>query len=578
MSFKLYYHSLGNTVTEGSITGSTFSASDTTLFPTRLTDNATTIHTYFRGQNEVKGVRFANASGLSLTSLVCYLRSVQPSGQIDLYSSSNATTGYSLVDSTNNLESWSILEFTADSSAYFVVQFSGYYDVDVGKIMLGSFWNPHRFDLTNLFKTNPGSDVLEGYSGVEHSNRKSNLEHQFTLSWKILSETEKDNLQSMISNYNGKFLMLYEYTTPTRMREEWYFVDFVTIPVIVELAYQAYSVSMTLRGLKGEWFELFVGGEDDDDDDTNDDDPDPEDDDEPEDGTGGADSPLNCVRIWSMWRVGSDGRFGIMYQYYDGINSRFMVAIGKKKKSGEIDFGTPVLLVDDVLTYVQGAGKEFAQNKEVIVFVDNRASKIYGKILTLTDMEISAGASNDLESVSAVQQMDMGLTGALTFNFYYGLFGANVPGNWPLYAKACTISGDTITEGAETTWADTTTLHNFGLMVTDSPPNSHVVVVVDYITLDTIENGVEVEYLMPNYVFPSTGDGSTITSGVSGVYTIDEAGISTPNDGVHLYQDERGEYSYSFHLMSHNKDLHYFFFSHSLDVTSSSEMWGFFPD
>ena len=154
MGVKFYYHSLGTTVTEGSISGSTFSASDITRFPTRTTDYSLATHSNFKGKNQSKALRFENPDGLDIRSLVVHIaKSYELIGTITLYASSNALTGYSSLG-TLQMETWSILEISADTSAYFLVDFSGYYDIDVGKIMVGNYWNPSMFGLQNTLKAN----------------------------------------------------------------------------------------------------------------------------------------------------------------------------------------------------------------------------------------------------------------------------------------------------------------------------------------------------------------------------------------------------------------------------------------
>jgi hypothetical protein len=268
----LYYDSVNMREPKmGSVTAGVFTPSDTTSYMGVTIDEDTRVTTNFAGSS-AKGIRFTAdvSTGVfveDITDLVGtitdYVEDLGTAGigtsthllinllsgtpNVEVWASDSRTSGYvKYFDSSIENNTWSInaLDSTV-SKSYYVVQFTGTYDIDVGEIVLArKISDLYRYGLgwsESLvpFVTNKGS-----WDGGEFSNKKSASKVDKSFDWRFMDQSYLDKLKSLRSGIYGsaKSILMVEGSDRT-------FGKLQGDIIPKEVAYGNYSVNLSVRAI-----------------------------------------------------------------------------------------------------------------------------------------------------------------------------------------------------------------------------------------------------------------------------------------------------------------------------------------
>ena len=213
---------------EGAVVAGVFTPADTTSFPGVVMDDSFKVTTNFTGSTP-KGIRFIAQSksgtrfgdideyfgnideyfsdlGDAGIGTAAYLIIHRLSGtpNVEVWSSNSSSTGYvKKFDSTIEDNDWSINAITSSSASYFVVQFTGSHNIDVGEIILAQkISDLHRYQLGFSEGLIPAVKLKGSYGGGEFSNAlDNNMEHR-SMNYEV-NQTYADKLTSLRSGiYN----------------------------------------------------------------------------------------------------------------------------------------------------------------------------------------------------------------------------------------------------------------------------------------------------------------------------------------------------------------------------------------
>ena len=269
---EFYFDSINATdPTMGTVTAGAFSESTTTITPHHLTDDNIFTYTNFISTGE-KGVRLYKelrsdnyweritddwdaiteywnlfAKATAATYFGIYTSKVYNAGFVELYGSVSAATGYVLLDTFYiEEEGWKISNIGDQSYKYYVVQFSGSYDIDIGSIIIGGIYTtPIRYELGNVFSTIPQNDFLNSYNGYEYSNKNAPIKEEIDFTFWNISTQEKVKVEQFIEDASERNF-LYREDSVDKV------VHFKKKPTFTEIASGYWSVHFNIAEQAGE--------------------------------------------------------------------------------------------------------------------------------------------------------------------------------------------------------------------------------------------------------------------------------------------------------------------------------------
>ena len=218
----IYYDSIDMRYPKmGAVVGGVFTPADTTSFPGVVMDDSTKVTTNFTGTTP-KGIRFLaqSRSGIRVFDIDEYVFDIGTAGigtanyllinrlsgtpNVEVWASDQSVTGYvKKFDSAIEDNDWSINAITSSSASYFVVQFTGTNNVDVGEIILAQkISDLQRYQLGWTEGLIPAVKLKGSHGGGEYSNTTdNNMEHR-SMSYEV-NQTYVDKLTSLRSGiYN----------------------------------------------------------------------------------------------------------------------------------------------------------------------------------------------------------------------------------------------------------------------------------------------------------------------------------------------------------------------------------------
>ena len=264
----IYWDSINMRYPEkGSVSGGVFTPSDTTDEVGLLIDNSIELSTNFTGSTP-KGVRFIadTFAGLSFSQITTrsfselnerfshigiagigsadyVIIKCDDNPNVEVWASDESMVNYTKVfDSTIENNAWSINALDSSTSAsYFVVQFTGNYNVNVFEMILAKrITDVYRYD-TWTEKQNFNVALNTAHNGGEFSNKQGVSTVDKNFSWKVMNQTYmNDILTFRDSVYNqDKYFLTVE--------DDRKFGKLLNDPTPIEVGYQHYSVDLNVR-------------------------------------------------------------------------------------------------------------------------------------------------------------------------------------------------------------------------------------------------------------------------------------------------------------------------------------------
>ena len=255
----------------GSVTSGNFTPASTTDYMGVVMDDSYKVTTNFTGSS-AKGIRFVadvrtgihvfdieedvfdideyvfdmgTASIGTATHLLIHRLDSTNNPTVEVWGSDDSATNYTRVfnSALETGDVWSINTLdSSTSNKYFVVQFTGSYNVDVGEIILAQkISDLHRYGLSFNESLIPSVKVKGSYDGAEFTNfTDNNMEHR-TLTYEALSQTYLNKLKSLREGiYNRDKWFLFDDGT-RRFGKLQNDIDYT------EVAYKHYSAILNVR-------------------------------------------------------------------------------------------------------------------------------------------------------------------------------------------------------------------------------------------------------------------------------------------------------------------------------------------
>ena len=199
------------TVTDGTVSGTTFSSSGSVVNEERANDMS--ISTAFTSFGADDALRFdVGSENASINADRAALYFTSAHGQdMKIYSGSSTTAmGTALVNKTDNwVEGWNELSFSDASGRYkFIHATTGTID-DITEVMIGKKLSLTNVELSSTEGINYGNDMLVSHGGEEYSNQRYGEKRFWNFNLRYCSSSYKTSLQTMRDAVNGahyKFL------------------------------------------------------------------------------------------------------------------------------------------------------------------------------------------------------------------------------------------------------------------------------------------------------------------------------------------------------------------------------------
>ncbi len=211
MAREFIHDSVGlteSTLTDGTASGSTFSASSSVTNEERAIDMS--ISTAFTSFNADDTLRFDLGSAQTANCIALYYSSAH-GHDFKLYRGSSATAmGTEILNQTASIsQGWNVITFTETSGRYwFLRSTTGTID-DITEIIIG---NRYEFDVNPEINATIGeefgTDVVTSYGGNEYANKRHEPKTTFSFSFSHILSTQKtafENLNADVQDFK-KFL------------------------------------------------------------------------------------------------------------------------------------------------------------------------------------------------------------------------------------------------------------------------------------------------------------------------------------------------------------------------------------
>ena len=264
-----YYDSINMRFPEkGSVTAGVFTPSDTTANVGLTMDDSIILTTNFAGTTP-KGVRYTADSfagtfvynineflydideyiyniGSAGAGVATHLLISRLSGtpNVQVWASDESITGYTKIfDSVIEDNEWSINAITQTSASYFVVQFTGTYNIDVAEIILAQkISDLYRYDRGWTEQFRPNVTLKGAYNGGEFANKNNIPLNDRSLNWGVLNQTHKNKIETLRNGVynNGKYFLLVD--------DNRKFSKLQNNVVFNNVGYRHYSTSLQIRG------------------------------------------------------------------------------------------------------------------------------------------------------------------------------------------------------------------------------------------------------------------------------------------------------------------------------------------
>lgn len=201
----------GATVTDGTVSGTTFSSSSSVTNEDRANDmSISTAFTSFGANDALRFDVFSANASINADRISLYFTSAH-GHDMKVYSGSSATAmGTALVNKEDNwVAGWNELSFSATSGQYkFIHSTTGTID-DITEVIIGEKLSLTNIELTGSEGINYGNDIMVSHNGYEYSNQRHGEQRFWNFDLKLVSSTYKTSLETMRDAIDGahyKFL------------------------------------------------------------------------------------------------------------------------------------------------------------------------------------------------------------------------------------------------------------------------------------------------------------------------------------------------------------------------------------
>ncbi len=247
---KTFYYSDSRlytaSIADGTISGTNFTPSSVVTNENAINDESISLSV---GTMEIdQSLRINLGSVLNPDFAAYYFKSTE-TADLQLMSSTSATTGLAsrVIMTASFSEGWYLHESSlAVSRRYWFLRCQADANLDnLSEFMMGTKLefevNP---DIGGKEEEQHGTDNLISYSGVEYSKKRHNPKTILTFNFSNISQTFKNNLQTMESvvGLEHKFLYSEDGTSGT-----FHYVKLADSMNFTEVAYQRYSTTIKLR-------------------------------------------------------------------------------------------------------------------------------------------------------------------------------------------------------------------------------------------------------------------------------------------------------------------------------------------
>lgn len=249
MAKKFYYDSMGfyDLNASGRIKAGTYSSGNFTASDGAITNEHyiadMSIARSVTGFGDEDTIRIDFTSSKTASSILLYNTGSQETNDLYVYKSSSATSSLTEVDQLATTDAgWDADEFSSTSERYWFLRSEDGDFTGLSEVILGvplTFENEPDIgsSTTELFAT----DINKSYGGVEYGNKKHNPQSTWTLNFKNISQTFKDNLVSFEQSVTDfKKFVYYD-------ESSYHYVRLDGPINFIEVAYQRYSASIKLR-------------------------------------------------------------------------------------------------------------------------------------------------------------------------------------------------------------------------------------------------------------------------------------------------------------------------------------------
>jgi len=201
----------GATVTDGTVSGTTFSSSGSVTNEDRVNDmSISTAFTSFGANDALRFDVFSANASINADRISLYFTSAH-GHDMKVYSGSSATAmGTALVNKTDNwVVGWNELSFSATSGQYkFIHSTTGTID-DITEVIFGVKLSLTNADLNGTEGINYGNDMIISDGGEQYSNQRHGGKRFWNFDLRYCSSAYKTSLETMRDSVKGahyKFL------------------------------------------------------------------------------------------------------------------------------------------------------------------------------------------------------------------------------------------------------------------------------------------------------------------------------------------------------------------------------------
>jgi len=235
----------GATVTDGTVSGTTFSSSDSVTNEDRANDmSIVTAFTSFGANDALRfDILSANAS-INADRISLYFTGAH-GHDMKVYSGSSATAmGTALVNKTDNwVAGWNELSFSATSGQYkFIHSTTGLFD-EITEVIFGVKLSLTNADLNGTEGINYGNDMIISDGGEQYSNQRHGGKRFWNFDLRYCSSAYKTSLETMRDAVKGAHYKFLYYDGSA-----YYYVKMSDDSLrFKEIAYGVYDTSIRLK-------------------------------------------------------------------------------------------------------------------------------------------------------------------------------------------------------------------------------------------------------------------------------------------------------------------------------------------
>jgi len=247
MAREFIYDNVGfseATVTDGTISGTTFSSSNSVTNEERANDMS--ISTTFTSFDSGDALRFDVGSGNASTnaSAIALYFTSDHGHDMRIYKSSSATAmGSHIAEKTDNfVEGWNIITFSATAGQYWFVHSTTGTINDITEIFVGNRYefaiNP---ELSSTIGEEFGTDIMTSYGGNEYGNKRHAPQTTWSFNFSHIHSGQKTVFEELNSNIQNWKKFIYK-------DDSSYHYVRLTKPIgFTEVAPSVFSANINLR-------------------------------------------------------------------------------------------------------------------------------------------------------------------------------------------------------------------------------------------------------------------------------------------------------------------------------------------